>query len=285
MAETYCGKSCGECAHREVLNCPGCKDGPGKQLEGDCELAKCVRTKGHETCGTCSFRGTCGTRMGMGHMPEARIRNREWETARQTVVAERAVVLGKWLRILFLVIIFGNVANVFTNETIADLAPGMVLPGKILSFAVSLASGLIYIHLRDQNERYKTVGILTIVIAVVSPLVNALTENRLEVLAALFLAFAYGALGLYSSYQECTAHAEVLAGADDALAEKWCKLWTWEIVLFGVSIGGLFLMLLIPTLGALAALGGVFGEVAVAILRIVYLHKTGVVFRDIAAKQ
>ena len=284
MAETYCGKSCGECTQREVLNCPGCKAGPGRQLGGDCELAKCVRTKGHETCDTCAFKGTCGTRMGMGHMPETRLRNREREIAQQAAVAERAVELGKWLRILFFVIMFGIVVNIVTNDTVGVRAPGMVLIGKILSFAVSLACGLIYIRLREQNERYRTVGILTIAAAILSPLVNVLTGDSMEILVALLLVFGYGGLGLYSTYQEYTAHAEVLAGADDALAEKWCKLWTWEIVLLGVIIGGLFLMLLIPTLGALMALGGTIGEVVVAIMRIVYLHKTGVVFRDIAAR-
>lgn len=285
MPETYCGKACAECAQRERLNCCGCKAGPGRQLGGDCELAKCVRTKGHETCDTCSFKGTCATRMGMGHIPENRIRKREQEIAQRTAVAERAVVLGKWLRILVLLIIFGNIANFFTNETIASRAPGMILPGKILSFAVSLASGLLYIRLRDQNHRYRTVGILTISIAILSPLVNALTGDSMDILIALFLVFAYGALGLYSSYQECTAHAEVLTGADDDLAEKWCKLWTWEIILLGVTVAGLFMMIFSPVLGAMAAFGGAIGAVVVAIMRIVYLHRTSVVFRDISEKQ
>ena len=30
MAETYCGKSCAECSKRDILNCPGCKAGPGR---------------------------------------------------------------------------------------------------------------------------------------------------------------------------------------------------------------------------------------------------------------
>ena len=52
MAETYCGKSCAECTKKEELNCMGCKTGPGRPFGGDCELAKCVRDKGHETCET-----------------------------------------------------------------------------------------------------------------------------------------------------------------------------------------------------------------------------------------
>lgn len=29
---TYCGKSCDNCAHKEILDCRGCKDGPGKNF-------------------------------------------------------------------------------------------------------------------------------------------------------------------------------------------------------------------------------------------------------------
>ena len=64
MAETYCGKSCVECPRKEELSCPGCKMGPGKQFNGQCELAKCARDKGHETCESCIFRGNGGTGMG-----------------------------------------------------------------------------------------------------------------------------------------------------------------------------------------------------------------------------
>lgn len=69
MAETYCGKSCLECGQKDVLNCPGCKAGPGKQYGGDCELAKCCRSKGHQECSTCGFNGNCGTLRSKDRMP------------------------------------------------------------------------------------------------------------------------------------------------------------------------------------------------------------------------
>ena len=79
MSETYCGKNCVECTQKDALNCPGCKTGPGRQFGGDCELAICVRSKGHETCETCGFKGNCGTLRGRDHIPDYRIRKIEAE--------------------------------------------------------------------------------------------------------------------------------------------------------------------------------------------------------------
>ena len=83
MAETYCGKSCEECTKKEHLNCSGCKTGPGRQFGGDCELAKCVRDKGHETCETCGFKGNCGTLRSRESMPDYRIRKIEAEAMKR----------------------------------------------------------------------------------------------------------------------------------------------------------------------------------------------------------
>ena len=73
MAETYCGKSCIECAKKEILNCPGCKAGPGRRFGGDCRLAQCTREKGHEACETCGFRGECSNLKRREEMPDLRL--------------------------------------------------------------------------------------------------------------------------------------------------------------------------------------------------------------------
>ena len=101
MAETYCGKNCSECSKKEQLNCSGCKAGPGRQFGGDCELAKCIRSKGHESCDTCSFKGNCGTYRNRDSMPDYRIRKIEAEEMRKAAIAKRAPMLGKWLWIIF----------------------------------------------------------------------------------------------------------------------------------------------------------------------------------------
>ena len=120
MAETYCGKNCTECAQKESLNCQGCKTGPGRQFGGACELAKCVRDKGHETCETCGFKGSCGTLRSRDSMPDYRRRKIEAEETRKAAIAKRAPVLDKWLWILFWLFIPSEIGGLMANETIVE---------------------------------------------------------------------------------------------------------------------------------------------------------------------
>lgn len=48
-----CGIDCEACTFRAQMNCPGCIATGGKPFWGECVLAKCCVTKGHEHCGQC----------------------------------------------------------------------------------------------------------------------------------------------------------------------------------------------------------------------------------------
>ena len=85
MEGTYCGKLCEECQYKEMLQCPGCKEGPGKAWNCECELAKCCRDKGHQNCTTCSYSTSCGKLRGRNNEPEQRLRKRE-DTEKQTFI-------------------------------------------------------------------------------------------------------------------------------------------------------------------------------------------------------
>ena len=93
MAETYCGKTCSECAMKEELNCPGCKLEPGRPITGDCALARCCREKGHNTCDTCNIHGNCNTYYIRHQMPQRRQKDRKLEQERQAAIARKAPLL------------------------------------------------------------------------------------------------------------------------------------------------------------------------------------------------
>ena len=163
MAETYCGKTCAECSKREELNCQGCKTGPGRQFGGDCELAKCVRDKGHETCETCGFKGNCGTLRSRESMPDYRIRKIESEKMRKAAIAKRAPVLGKWLWIIFWLVIPSSIGSIMAHETTAKILPGLLMPGQIINAICSLTYGAILLKLGTEEDRYRTAGICALI--------------------------------------------------------------------------------------------------------------------------
>lgn len=280
MDETYCGKSCASCAQKEALSCPGCRVGPGRQLGGECELAQCVRSKGHETCETCGFRDRCGTLAGRERIPDYRIKKIEAEQYRKAAIARRAPVLGKWLWIMFWLIVPSTIGDLMSNETIAELAPALYIPGQIISGACSLAWGLILLKLSAQEEGYHTAGVCSLIAAAANLLTAAISGGQEAAGWTLIITIPAAIFGLVGEYHEFMSHSAVLTGVDNELAEKWEKLWKWYIWLMVGMLGSILVTLVAPVLGLLVILAAVIGLIVVEIVQLVYLYRTAKVFRE-----
>ena len=97
---------------------------------------------------------------------------------------------------------------------------------------------------------------------------------------ALLILLPMMAVSLYSTYQEYQAHAEVLDGLDDELAENWRKLWKWEVGFLIGIVGCLLLVIISAVLGLMALIVVVIGLVVVSILKLVYLYRMAKFFRE-----
>lgn len=287
MAETYCGKTCADCAQKEQLTCPGCKAGPGRQVHGDCTIARCCRGKGHQECATCGFYANCNTVGGKYRMPEYRLKAIEEEKNRLDAIVKRAPVLGKWLWILFWLIIPSAIASLMSQEVIVNSIPALLWPGQILSVTCNLVYSLILFRLASEEDRYRTAGICGLINVVISLALLWVSGDTAKLTTSgagsvLLLSLPAAVLGFIGKYNEFTAHSVVLTGLNNTLAVKWSKLWKWYIATFVVMIGGVLLLLIIPFLGLLAVLAGAIALVVVSILQLVYLYKTAKIFRDVA---
>ena len=280
MAETYCGKSCEECTKKEQLNCSGCKTGPGRQFGGDCELAKCVRDKGHETCETCGFKGNCGTLRSRESMPDYRIRKIESEKMRRAAIAKRAPVLGKWLWIIFWLVIPSSIGSIMSHETTAKILPGLVMPGQIINAICSLTYGAILLKLGSEEDRYRTAGICALIAGASSAFAAIINGGSDGATWILIFTIPAAIVAIVGEYNEYMAHSAVLSGVDNELSEKWEVLWKWYIGLFLGMFGCIIVMLILPILGAIAILGCAIGTVVVSILKLVYLYRTAKIFRE-----
>ena len=275
MAGTYCGKSCAECKQKEILSCAGCKTASASS----CRIAKCCRDKGHQDCVTCTFSRTCATLRGKDHMPEYRLKAIEAEKCVKAEIAKRAPVLGKWLWVLFWLIIPNIVANILTNETVAGWIPVLRIPGQVLTVVYALAYGIVLIRLIAQDDRYRTAGICMLATGVVGILM-CIPAFWGDVWWALTLALITAIVVPIGQYNEMTAHSVVLTGVDNELSEKWSKLWKWYIGLIGAAIGGVLLAFISPFLGGLVTLAAGIGMPIVGIVKLVYLYATAKRFRE-----
>lgn len=286
MSETYCGKNCAECAQKESLNCQGCKYGPARQFGGDCKISQCAMEKGHETCDTCSFMGNCSIQRSCTGMPEERIRRLEAEAARKAEAAKQAPLLGKWLWLIFWLIIPSSVASILTNQTVIQYLPGLNLPGQILNAICCAIYGISLLKLASVEEFYKKAGIFVLIAGGISA-VDAIATGTAGAAQApawtWLLTIPAGIIALIGEYNEYMGHSAVLAGVDNELSEKWASLWKWYIGLFLGMLGCILVILILPLLGALALLAAAIGVVVVSIKKLVYLYRTAKFFRNIIA--
>ena len=268
MAETYCGKDCQVCSRREELACPGCKNGPGLAVGSDCDLAECVIRKNLETCDGCSYRPSCGLMWIRESMPADRLHKREREQRRQETIARKAPILGKWLWVLFWMMIPGLVAGLLDNEILLEYLSGEYTGGIILQSAVSAAYALVLLMMGSQVRRYRTAGICGLIacgITIVLPIIDSAGLNLLLGLPGIFMPFVY-------EYQEFAAHSDALWGVENTLAYRWKALWNWKLACYcalvvGVILAGFFVALL----GALLILVAAIGLVVVDVLKMVFL--------------
>lgn len=285
MAETYCGKSCAQCEHKEPMKCPGCKVGPGRQFSGDCELAKCARTKGHETCETCSLRGNCGNYRNRQFFPEYRRRKQAAEQAKQAALARRIPILAKWLWLLFWLVIPTSISGLLSNDTVGQVFPAVHTFGQILNTLCIAAYGLILLKLGAEEDGYRTAGICTLVSSGLSLVLSILPATTDYLGWTLLFTVPTVIVELIAECCEYSAHSGILAELDQELSQKWMALWKWFLGTYLGLFGSLFVMVLLPVLGVLVMLAAAIGLLVVSILKMVYLYRTAKLFREFSVFQ
>lgn len=278
MSETFCGKSCAACASREELNCPGCKAGPGRPFSGECDLAECCRSKGHEVCGTCGFQGSCGMLRSRERQIDYRKRKLEAKQREQERLAKQTPVLGKWLWVLFWLIVPATAAAMMGNNVL-KAAPAVYLTGRILSNVCSAAYGAILLKLATEEDRYRTAGICGLICAAAGLLLLALSSGAEAPTWSLLLTLPTAVVSLVGEYNEYQAHAVVLAGVDHELSAKWTLLWKWYIGLMAAMLASVLLILMAPALGVIAVIVSGIGTIAAGVVKLIYLYRTANVFR------
>lgn len=281
MPKTFCGKNCEECTWKADLNCAGCLNGPGNPYrECECRIAKCCLEKGHEECATCGFVENCGLYIGREHQPEERYKKLEEERKQNEIYSKRAAVLGKWLTILFWLVVPSLIGGILSNDNISGMPQIIYNFGSILKSVTGIAYGLILLRVSSEEDGYRTAGICTLISAAAG--FAALVIIWVSEVPTWSLLFSIPALviAIYAEYKEYGAHAAVLMGIDFDLSAKWETLWKWYAG-FGIGIvAGLLLALLHSVLSLLIAFVSSIGFLVVSVLKLVYLYRTAKTFRE-----
>ena len=76
-------------------------------------------------------------------MPDYRIRRIKEDEKNKTDKARKAPFLGKWLWIIFWLIIPSTIGSLMTQETVVKLLPGLEMPGQLIKAVCTLTYGAI----------------------------------------------------------------------------------------------------------------------------------------------
>lgn len=276
--EGLCGRACDTCTWRDPLDCPGCQTGPGRPYSRDCGIADCCRKKGHADCSSCTYISCCHLRCQREDMPRRRLRELEERQQRQDWLDRNAPVLAKWLWLLFWLVIPRTLAETLTLDVVASAFPAAGTVGEVLGALASLAYGAFLWQLRTVGGRYRTAALCSLVSSAGSAVILFAVPEESGLWWLLSLAII--GVGLWATYREYYAHADVLEGLDDVLPGKWRRLWRWEAGSMLALFGCLLLVLLSAILALLILLAASIGLIVAAVLRLVYLYRTAKLFRQ-----
>ena len=275
MNKSYCGKDCMACLRREELNCPGCRPESGISFCRDCEIAKCCRSKGHETCDTCSMKDAyCSVIRKKDEYPARQEREnrleeekqlkQQREAARRLEIARDA---GKWMGFLFIISIVSTAIGMLTSLF------GMDGAGDIIDIVSSLFYyGTLFV-MAKYDEKYKTAALCGMVAIISGPLSG---ESGFMGILGLILSIA----AIYGEYQELKAHADIIGRFDGTIYRAWEKWAERYLYCLGGMVVAIVSMFLIPTIGALMLLVVSLVLLAFAFAKIWYLYKSEQVLKE-----
>ena len=282
MAETYCGKSCINCSVKEEMNCPGCMNGPGMPIKGDCPIAICCRDKGHNECSTCGLKGECTNLKSRGNQPEFRKDKLAAEAEEQEYIYEYAPVLGKKYDLIFLLMLIANAAFIFTSNSIQATFPGFYLGCCYVTAAFTLLYALVLFRISKIHESFMIAGICAL-INTIYHFTNAFAfKGNTPAWFVLFNIVVYIAM-IVEGYHFFSASSDTLEGVDDILSAKWADLWKWYKWCMIGMISSVFILFLIPIIGALILIASLIGTIITDIIKFVYIYNTGKAFRKYAS--
>ncbi len=256
MSESYCGNDCSACQYKSELNCPGCKEGPGRFPGGECSISRCCRKSNLEKCNQCKETVGCAIREGKNKEAQLRIE-------RKKRLADKARKAGPLLAFVFWLIIPSTIASVMSNFQNSTV----VTAGYIISAICSFIGAIVMIELKDVCSEYGTAGVCSLIVAALNALqtfVGTIPFSNLAIIV----------LGLVSMYNECTAHSALIVDFDCSLSENWDFFWKMYRGLFIAIAACIILAFIVPVLSIIGLLVIILATIALAIYKLVLLYQT-----------
>lgn len=193
------------------------------------------------------------------------------EARRQDALARKAEFFGKWLWILFLMIIPTTITALISLDSVSGSYAAMRWIDPLLELVCAIVSAIILLKMSEREYQYRIAGVLYIIGNMIDKVVEV---TELPNPWAVFILIPAGVLGLVATYNEFMGHASVMSEIDNVLAEKWRKLWKWLLIGMGSMFGSIVVMLVSVIVGLVIFLISAIAVAVMAIMKMVYLYRS-----------
>lgn len=279
MSDTFCGKSCLNCTYKESLACHGCKSKLGDALIPDCTLANCCTEKAYTSCSTCNNFATCSAVYREG-IPSRRLHTLVTDAGLLNTSSPKETPMYRYFQLLFVFLALQIACDILSNGHIVKISTSIHTTVSILIFMIPVIYAILLLILSEKNDLYRIAGGCMLADIFISEFATTLPVET-HTLGWLFslLMISLGC-ALYGTHREFHAHSELLKCINYTLSEKWQALWKWYLITSIVLYGSVFLIILLPNFAILLTLAGLLGNVAVNIIKLLYLYQTATSLRD-----
>lgn len=270
---TFCGRSCDECAHRETLQCSGCKTPLGTNYHDDCQIAKCCRKKNLLFCANCDGRAYCADIRRADNIAPARQKAMFAQQEHLKRLKQIAALLGKDLWVLFWISVVRYGIQVLFNQRLLGSFAVMANIGAWLSLLLAVSASVCLLRIARVNRRFMTAGWLDLATGVLNLAVHYLGVLSGAKWLVLTVSILSSILYLYQIYEEFGAYHDFLIDFDGMLAQNWEKL---QMITILSTIGALCGVLLATVFALLGSLITIVSSICSIVATFaVFIHRHG----------
>jgi DNA-binding XRE family transcriptional regulator len=274
-SESFCGKACSKCNYRDKIACKGCKDGPGKQYSGQCQVAFCCRNNHLSSCEECTGKKGCSK---LNNEPLNRKIKMDASLEREELICKRASLLGKWLWICFWLVIPALIGDILSQDFIVGSIPWLYLPGQILVIAGNLCVILFLLRLSSLTELFQKAGRWLLVGTILYVLAMIFGRDGENIFWSL-LNIPINFIILVGNYNKFCAYSQVLYKIDNEMSGKWDLFKKWYCWIHGAFWISILLLLFLIPLALLILFAAAVGVAILGIVEFVMLYHTAKLFR------
>ncbi|MBP1586132.1 MAG: hypothetical protein ILP17_10620 [Lachnospiraceae bacterium] len=199
-------------------------------------------------------------------------------------VLRNSPILAKWLMKIFILHLAYTILDGINNDYTQPFLGKFATVISVAVIILQVLTALCFIKLEPTDRRFRTTGVLTLILAVFSVFSMVIVYVPGLINLAIFATIGSLVVSLLNYYYMIKAYANVVEDADIRLSRKWDEIWKWYVISILMALGGTLLIILIPLLGVILTAIGTIAMLVLSIMTLVFQYKSAKLYITVDKK-